>query len=67
MLERSGVVFLRVEIVPLDNNIFTFTAVGKNVDLTGLTNPVTGVLTLVLIAAQPPRLFGALNEVTPSV
>jgi len=29
MLGRSGVVFLRVEIVPLDNNIFTFTVVGK--------------------------------------
>jgi hypothetical protein len=32
--------------VPLGNNIFTFNAEGKGVDLTGLTNPVTVVLTI---------------------
>jgi hypothetical protein len=32
--------------VPLGNNIFTFNAEGKRVDLTGLTNPVTVVLTV---------------------
>jgi hypothetical protein len=40
-------VSLRVQIVrPLFNNIFRFQAVGTNVDLTGLTNPVTVVLTI---------------------
>jgi hypothetical protein len=39
-------VSLRVQIVPLGNNIFTFDAVGTDVDLTGLTNPVTVVLTI---------------------
>ena len=37
---------LEVQIVPLGNNIFTFKAEGKGVDLTGLTNPVTVVLTI---------------------
>jgi hypothetical protein len=37
---------LKVQIVPLGNNIFTFDADGKDVDLTGLTNPVTVVLTI---------------------
>jgi DNA-binding beta-propeller fold protein YncE len=37
---------LRLQIVPLGNNIFTFKAVGKDLDLTGLTNPVTVVLTI---------------------
>jgi hypothetical protein len=37
---------LKVQIVPLGNNIFTFNAEGKGVDLTGLTNPVTVVLTI---------------------
>ena len=37
---------LEFQIVPLSNNIFTFNAVGTAVDLTGLTNPVTGVLTI---------------------
>jgi len=32
--------------VPLGNNIFTFNAEGKGGDLTGLTNPVTVVLTI---------------------
>jgi hypothetical protein len=37
---------LEVQIVPLGNNIFTFKAEGTDVDLTGLTNPVTVVLTI---------------------
>jgi DNA-binding beta-propeller fold protein YncE len=37
---------LKVQIVPLGNDIFTFNAEGKGVDLTGLTNPVTVVLTI---------------------
>jgi hypothetical protein len=41
----SGV-SLEVQIVPLGNNIFTFKAEGTGVDLTGLTNPVTVVLTI---------------------
>jgi hypothetical protein len=39
-------VSLDVQIVPLGNNIFTFKAAGSGVDLTGLTNPVTVVLTI---------------------
>ena len=39
-------VSLDVQIVPLGNNIFTFNAVGTGVDLTGLTNPVSVVLTI---------------------
>ena len=39
-------VSLQVQIAPLGNNIFTFKAEGKGVDLTGLTNPVTVVLTI---------------------
>jgi hypothetical protein len=39
-------VSLEVQIVPLGNNIFTFKAEGTGVDLTGLTNPVTVVLTI---------------------
>ena len=39
-------VSLQVQIVPLGNNIFTFKAQGTDVDLTGLTNPVTVVLTI---------------------
>jgi hypothetical protein len=39
-------VSLEVQIVPLGNNIFTFKAEGTDVDLTGLTNPVTVVLTI---------------------
>jgi DNA-binding beta-propeller fold protein YncE len=39
-------VSLEVQIVPLGNNIFTFKAEGKGVDLTGLTNPVTVGLTI---------------------
>jgi hypothetical protein len=39
-------VSLEVQIVPLGNNIFTFKADGKGVDLTGLTNPVTVGLTI---------------------
>ena len=39
-------VSLEVQIVHLGNNIFTFKAEGKHVDLTGLTNPVTVVLTI---------------------
>jgi hypothetical protein len=39
-------VSLRVQIVPLGNNIFSFKAVGKDLDLTGHTNPVTVVLTI---------------------
>jgi hypothetical protein len=39
-------VSLRVEIVPLGNNIFRFNAVGKDLDLTGHPNPVTVVLTI---------------------
>ena len=41
-----NVVNLQVQIVPLGNNIFTFKAEGTGVDLTGLTNPVTVVLTI---------------------
>jgi 6-phosphogluconolactonase len=37
---------LKAQIVPLGNNIVTFNAEGKGVDLTGLTNPVTVVLTI---------------------
>jgi hypothetical protein len=37
---------LEVQIVPLGNNLFTFKAEGTGVDLTGLTNPVTVVLTI---------------------
>jgi 6-phosphogluconolactonase (cycloisomerase 2 family) len=37
---------LEVQIVPLGNNIFTFKAKGTDADLTGLTNPVTMVLTI---------------------
>jgi len=37
---------LKAQIVPLGNNIFTFNAEGKGVDLTGLTSPVTVVLTI---------------------
>jgi len=39
-------VSMKVQIVPLGNNIFTFNAVGTGVDLTGLTNPVTVVVTI---------------------
>jgi hypothetical protein len=39
-------VSLEVQIVSLGNNIFTFTAEGTGVDLTGLTNPVTVVMTI---------------------
>ena len=39
-------VSLQVQIVPLGNNIFTFKAEDTGVDLTGLTNPVTVVLTI---------------------
>ena len=39
-------VSLEVQIVPLGNNIFIFKAEGRGVDLTGLTNPVTVVLTI---------------------
>ena len=39
-------VSLEVQIVPLGNNIFIFKAEGTGVDLTGLTNPVTVVLTI---------------------
>jgi len=37
---------LQVQIVPLGNDIFTLKAEGTGVDLTGLTNPVTVVLTI---------------------
>jgi hypothetical protein len=37
---------LEVQIVPLGNKIFTFKAEGKGVNLTGLTNPVTVLLTI---------------------
>jgi hypothetical protein len=37
---------LQVQIVPLGNNIFTFKALGTDVELTGPTNPVTEVLTI---------------------
>jgi DNA-binding beta-propeller fold protein YncE len=37
---------LQFQIVPLGNNIFTFMAEGTGVNLTGLTNPVTVVLTI---------------------
>jgi hypothetical protein len=39
-------VSLEIQIVPLGNNIFTFKAEGKGVNLTGLTNPVTVALTI---------------------
>jgi len=39
-------VSMKVQIVPLGNNIFTFNAQGTGVDLTGLTNPVTVVVTI---------------------
>jgi DNA-binding beta-propeller fold protein YncE len=39
-------VTLKVQIIPLGNNIFTFNAQGTGVDLTGLTNPVTVVATI---------------------
>jgi hypothetical protein len=42
----SNGVSLAVQIVPLGNNIFTFKADGSGVALTGLTNPVTVVLTI---------------------
>jgi hypothetical protein len=34
--------------VPLGNNIFIFKADGTGVDLTGLSNPVTVVLTIAI-------------------
>ena len=37
---------LEVQIVPLGNNIFTFKAEGTGANFTGLTNPVTVVLTI---------------------
>jgi DNA-binding beta-propeller fold protein YncE len=37
---------LEVQIVPLGNNLFTFEAEGRGVDLAGLTNPVTVLLTI---------------------
>jgi hypothetical protein len=37
---------LEVQIVPLGNKIFTFKAEGTGVDLTGLTKPITVVLTI---------------------
>jgi hypothetical protein len=39
-------VSLQVQIVPLSNNIFTFKAEGTGAGFTGLTNPVTLVLTI---------------------
>jgi DNA-binding beta-propeller fold protein YncE len=39
-------VSMQVQIIPLGNNIFTFMAEGTGVNLTGLTNPVTVVLTI---------------------
>jgi hypothetical protein len=39
-------VSLQVQIVPLGNNLFTFKAAGTGVDLTGLTKPVTVVLSI---------------------
>jgi len=39
-------VSMQVQIVPLGNNMFTFRAEGTGVDLTGLFNPVTVVLTI---------------------
>jgi hypothetical protein len=39
-------VSLMLQIVPLGNNMFTFQAQGTDVDLTGLTKPVTVVLTI---------------------
>ncbi len=39
-------VSMQVQIVPLSNNMFTFKAEGTGVDLTGLFNPVTVVLTI---------------------
>jgi hypothetical protein len=39
-------VSMQVQIVPLGNNMFTFKAEGTGVDLTGLFNPVTVVLTI---------------------
>ena len=37
---------LDAQIVPFGNNIFTFKIKGAGVNLTGLTNPVTVVLTI---------------------
>jgi len=45
-LKNAAQMKLEVQIVPLGNNIFTFKAEGTGVDLTGLTNPVTAVLTI---------------------
>ena len=45
---------LEVQIVPLANNIFTFKAGGAGVDLTGLTNPVTLVLTIGINSGATP-------------
>jgi hypothetical protein len=42
----SNGVSLEVQIVPLGNNIFTFKAEVTRVDLTGLANPVSVVLTI---------------------
>jgi hypothetical protein len=39
-------VSLEVQTVPLGNNLFTFKAVRAGVDVTGITNPVTVVLTI---------------------
>jgi hypothetical protein len=39
-------VSMQVQIVPVGNNMFTFKAEGTGVDLTGLFNPVTVVLTI---------------------
>ena len=39
-------VSLQVQIVPLGNNIFTFKAEGTGANFTGLTNPVTVVLSI---------------------
>jgi len=41
----SGV-SLQVQIAPVGNNSFTFKAQGADANLTGLTNPVTVVLTI---------------------
>ena len=41
----NGVRF-EAQIVPLGNNIFTFKAEGTGVDLTGLSNPVSVVMTI---------------------
>jgi 6-phosphogluconolactonase len=37
---------LQVQVVPLGNNVFTFKAEGTSVGLTGLSNPMTVVLTI---------------------